>query len=97
VLFSYTLSMIPGWEHALRTAAERLLPGGEVHIVDFGPCDRLPAPAKALLYAWLNQFHVMPRLSLSAECARLARSKGLRFDHKFSHRGYVQRVVLSKH
>ena len=94
VLFSYTLSMIPDWELALLTAAKRLAPGGELHVVDFGPCSGLPAVAKSSLYAWLKRFHVTPRNSLFARFEHLAQSRNMICDTQLSHRGYAQHAAL---
>ena len=44
VLFSYSLSMIPDWEAALEAARHALVPGGRVHIVDFGDFGGLGRP-----------------------------------------------------
>jgi S-adenosylmethionine-diacylgycerolhomoserine-N-methlytransferase len=94
VLFSYTLSMIPDWEQALSIAAERLVSGGELHVVDFGPCTSLPKTAKAGLYAWLRRFHVTPRTALFENFAQLARSRNMVSDSFLTHRGYAQHAVL---
>ena len=42
IYFSYTLSMIPDWQAALRHALSLLSEDGELHIVDFGQCEALP-------------------------------------------------------
>ena len=94
VLFSYTLSMIPDWQKALDTAADRLAPDGELHAVDFGPCTGLPAFAKSGLYAWLQRFHVTPRTSLFASFERLAQSRNMISDTLLTHRGYAQHAVI---
>ncbi len=72
VFISYSLSMIPGWQAVIARAYALLLPGGELHIVDFGRQEKLPAPFKAALRAWLALFHVQPRDELEAELRRLA-------------------------
>jgi S-adenosylmethionine-diacylgycerolhomoserine-N-methlytransferase len=59
VLFSYSLSMIPGWREALFAGAKALSGGGLIHIVDFG--DLKTMPGRALLRLWLGLFHVTPR------------------------------------
>jgi S-adenosylmethionine-diacylgycerolhomoserine-N-methlytransferase len=64
IYFSYTLSMIPNWQGALRNAALMLSPKGEIHIVDFGQCESLSALAKRGLQSWLRLFHVTPRAAL---------------------------------
>jgi S-adenosylmethionine-diacylgycerolhomoserine-N-methlytransferase len=61
-LFSYSLSMIPGWQEAIFAAAKAISPQGLVHVVDFG--DLKTMPGKGLLRWWLNLFHVTPREEL---------------------------------
>jgi S-adenosylmethionine-diacylgycerolhomoserine-N-methlytransferase len=63
-IFSYSLSMIPDWRSALRTAARESAPSGVIHVVDFGDFGRLPWPLPRALSAWLHQFHVHPRRNL---------------------------------
>jgi S-adenosylmethionine-diacylgycerolhomoserine-N-methlytransferase len=63
-LFSYSLSMLPGWRQALAAAGQALSRQGLVNIVDFGDFRTL-AGRKALL-AWLGIFHVSPRAELLA-------------------------------
>ena len=64
VVFSYSLSMIPDWKQALRSALASLKPGGTVHIVDFGDLKGLGRPFEWVLRAWLALFHVAPREEL---------------------------------
>jgi S-adenosylmethionine-diacylgycerolhomoserine-N-methlytransferase len=61
-LFSYSLSMIPGWQQALFATAKTLSAKGLIHVVDFGDLKTLPG--KSLLRAWLSLFHVTPRTEL---------------------------------
>lgn len=63
-IFSYSLSMIPDWQAALRVAARNVRPGGTIHIVDFGDLKGLWSPAAGILRAWLRLFHVSPREAL---------------------------------
>jgi S-adenosylmethionine-diacylgycerolhomoserine-N-methlytransferase len=44
VYFSYSLTMIPDWEGALRNAVSMLKPGGALGVVDFYVSDPDPAP-----------------------------------------------------
>jgi S-adenosylmethionine-diacylgycerolhomoserine-N-methlytransferase len=64
-LFSYSLSMIPGWRQALAAAGPALSSQGLVHIVDFGDFHTLAG--RKILLAWLGLFHVSPRVELLAE------------------------------
>lgn len=90
IYFSYTLSMIPDWKAALAHGLTLLTDGGRLSVVDFGFCEGLGAPARALLHGWLALFHVAPRAELEAEMARLAAESGrtLRFERPA--RGYAQ-------
>ncbi len=71
IFVSYSLSMIPDWQLVLTRAYGLLLPGGELHIVDFGRQEKLPQAVKAALRAWLRLFHVQPRDDLEGELRRL--------------------------
>lgn len=82
---SYTLSMIPDWQGAMREAVRHLAADGELHIVDFGQQERLPAPWKKLLFAWLAQFHVTPRADLAVASAAV----GVRHAFRPLYRGYA--------
>src|SRR5262249_32213692 len=44
IYFSYTLSMIPPWEHAIAHAWGHVAPGGKLFILDFGQSEALPRP-----------------------------------------------------
>lgn len=72
VVCSYTLSMIPDWQAALRFALSVLAPQGSLHIVDFGEQERLPGPFRKGLHWWLGQFHVEPRAELPEYARALA-------------------------
>ena len=91
IYFSYTLSMIPDWQKALRHAQALLSPAGELHVVDFGQCEGLPVVFKHLLFRWLKQFHVTPRATLAKECAQL--NPAAQFESMY--RGYAWRCALS--
>ena len=88
VFFSYTLSMIPDWQRALRHAVNVLEPSGSVHVVDFGQQERLPGWAKSVLFQWLKQFHVSPRGELADELSRLACESDRTLDFRALFRGY---------
>lgn len=94
ILISYSLSMIPVWDDALAAAADHLAPGGELHIVDFGRQDRLPAWFRAALWRWLALFHVAPRDDLDAALAAVAMATGGTIHCERPYRGYAQRLVL---
>jgi S-adenosylmethionine-diacylgycerolhomoserine-N-methlytransferase len=89
VFFSYTLSMIPDWQAALRQGVA--VTGGSLHLVDFGQLERLPGWFKRGLDAWLAKFDVSPR----ADLPRFLETLGLtcRFDPLY--RGYAWSATLS--
>ena len=97
ILISYALSMIPDWERAVDASIAALNPGGQLHIVDFGQQEDLPAWFRKLLQAWLAKFHVTPRANLREvlEAQALENNAGLSFETIGS--GYAWRAaVISK-
>jgi S-adenosylmethionine-diacylgycerolhomoserine-N-methlytransferase len=72
VFVSYALSMIPDWRGALKQAWEVTAPGGSLHIVDFGGCEKLPHGVRRILFAWLAKFHVTPRLEAAKALSEIA-------------------------
>lgn len=96
IFFSYSLSMIPAWQAALAEAVGWLAPGGELHIVDFGGQERLPAWFRAGLRLWLAGFHVSPRDLLEAELGVLAGHSGtiVRFERPYG--GYAQYAAFRR-
>jgi S-adenosylmethionine-diacylgycerolhomoserine-N-methlytransferase len=58
IFFSYSLSMIPDWRKALRTAMENLGPEGRIYIVDFWDLQGWPQWVRRPLIRWLGLFHV---------------------------------------
>lgn len=96
VFISYALSMIPCWNDVMGHAAGMVAPGGSLHIVDFGTSERLPAPFRASLFAFLAHFSVTPRPDLEARCRDLAALH--HFDLRFSslHRGYSHYAMLQR-
>lgn len=63
-VFSYSLSMIPQWQQALKMAAQSLSPSGKIHVVDFGDLTSLGLVGRKILLWWLSLFHVVPRAEL---------------------------------
>lgn len=96
VFFSYTLSMIPAWQTAIEQGYKALKPGGELHIVDFGKCEGLPAPVKSLLYAWLRRFHVTPRQDLGKWLQALRTKTGADVSVRPLFRGYAVAAKVTK-
>ena len=95
ILFSYTLSMIPDWQHAAEHAAGLLAPGGVLSIVDFGDQQRLPGWFRSGLRAWLARFDVTPRDGLATAIAEIAHRQGLAGHCEQIYRGYCQTAILS--
>ena len=89
IYFSYTLSMVPQWEAALAHAHSMLAPEGELHIVDFGQCEKLGAGFRNLLFRWLTAFHVSPRADLKTVLTQLASKTGSQVHFKSCYRGYA--------
>lgn len=96
VFYSYTLSMIPIWREALAAGASQLADNGRIHIVDFGQQGKLPGWFKALLFRWLQSFHVSPRHDLLAELENLADRTGATLSFRHLYRGYADYAELEK-
>lgn len=94
VYFSYALSMIPPWQHALQRAAASVATGGSLHVVDFGPGDGLPRLAVHALRRWLAQFHVEPRDDLTSELRQIAAQTDADLHATDIARGYATLCVL---
>lgn len=90
VFFSYSLSMIPGWETALRQSVQVLAPGGELHLVDFGQQTALPDWFGKGLRAWLARFHVTPRESLGTVLAAIAAEHHAELGFSTLYRDYAR-------
>jgi S-adenosylmethionine-diacylgycerolhomoserine-N-methlytransferase len=96
VFLSYSLSMIPQWRAALAQSLACLLPGGELHVVDFGGQEQLPVWFRRGLRIWLAQFHVDLRDGLEAEFAALERHAGGLRSFERPYRGYAQYAVFRR-
>ena len=94
IVLSYSLSMIPDWQGALKHAAGQLAPGGSLHVVDFGDLGGLPGPFRRALRAWLAKFHVAPRTDLPIVAAAVAATRGLTLESRRGPLGYYQFHVL---
>lgn len=96
VIVSYALSMIPCWREALVHASGLIAPGGALHIVDFGQCEKLPLAFKRGLFAFLKHYTVVPRPDLEAVVRAIAAERGLSYEMTRLHRGYTDYVVLRR-
>tara|TARA_R110002124_G_scaffold11867_3_gene56447 strand:+ start:958 stop:1614 length:657 start_codon:yes stop_codon:yes gene_type:complete len=94
IFMSYTLSMIPDWQGALRQGLANLAPSGELHIIDFGQQEHLPRFCRALLFKWLSLFHVSPRADLHDVLGALATSHNATLTFTSLYRGYAWHAVL---
>ncbi|HRD74830.1 MAG TPA: class I SAM-dependent methyltransferase [Hyphomicrobiaceae bacterium] len=95
IVFSYTLSMIPDWQLAIKQAAACLAPSGSIQIVDFGSGRRLPATVRRALRAWLRRFHVTPRDDLVPFLGRVAEGGQYELFAEETYRTYAVRAVLT--
>lgn len=86
---SYTVSMIPGWQQAVRHALTQLKPGGSLHLVDFGPMTGWPGIARIAIRRWLAAFHVDPRDTLPAMLDKVAGDAGLHANLESIGAGYA--------
>lgn len=89
---SYTLSMIPNWQGALREGLRHLAERGELHIVDFGQQEHLPAAFRNVLFAWLARFEVEPRAGLRAALLDAAGERSVHFASLY--RGYAWSAMV---
>jgi S-adenosylmethionine-diacylgycerolhomoserine-N-methlytransferase len=96
IFLSYTLSMMPDWLGALRHAMHLVAPQGSLHVVDFGPCQRLPVTFKRGLDAWLRRFSVTPRATLVRELDSLARDNDDELQTASPFGGYAIYAVIRK-
>ena len=94
VFFSYSLSMIPPWQEALRHAVSLLSPQGSLHIVDFGRGNGLPRVFDRALDAWLRRFHVTRRMELEPFLRKLAHEAGAEFYFADLYMTYAAYAVL---
>ncbi len=94
IMFSYTLSMIPDWQCALRQATALLSTQGSIHIVDFGMQDGLPDWFRQALLAWLAKFHVEPRAGLLSFVLQLGTELKRPVTITKPYRGYAQIIVI---
>jgi S-adenosylmethionine-diacylgycerolhomoserine-N-methlytransferase len=85
IVFSYSLSMMPDRETALRGALAALAPEGSIHLVDFGGFEAWPGPARTAAFAWLASWHVRPHPTGAA----ILRSLGLPVNEERLFGGYA--------
>ena len=89
VLMSYTLSMIPPWEAAIRQGLMVLNEGGKLVFVDFWNQKDLPGWSKLLLKKWLDLFHVAPREKLEQSATDIAANQNMKCEFTPLYGGYA--------
>ena len=96
LVYSYALSIIPPWRESIDHGLKILPSGGEMHIVDFGGQDGLPAWFRRFLFWWLKQFHVYHKPEVLNYFKRLEAEKAgtLRVAHLY--KGYAYYAVFKK-
>lgn len=95
ILVSYVLSMIADWPQVVDRATAVLAPAGELHIVDFGRMDAIPAPLRKGLRAWLAHFGVTPREQLRTVGERAAARHGRQLRFYEGRYGYAAHAIIS--
>ncbi len=95
VFVSYSLSMIPPWQAAIREAVKALGPNGELHVVDFGQQSGWPKWFEKLMFSWLKKFSVHPRDDLEAELRAAAEVTGASLRFEKLYRDYARYGVVS--
>jgi S-adenosylmethionine-diacylgycerolhomoserine-N-methlytransferase len=96
IFVSYSLSMMPGWQAVLDRALGWVVPGGELHVVDFGGQEGLPGWFRLGLRQWLRLFHVTPRDALEAELTVLGLRAGALTVFERPFRGYAQYAICRR-
>lgn len=96
IVFSYTLSIIPGPAAALDNALAQLKPGGTLHVVDFGDAGAVPGWFRRLLTWWLDKFHVAHRPEVGAWFAARAAEGAGRLETRTIGGRYAEFFTLVK-
>ena len=96
MIFSYSLSIIPPWRESIDHALTLLESGGEIHIVDFGGQEELPAPFRKFLFWWLDKFHVYHKPEILEYLKRLEFEKKGQLAYKSLYRGYAWTAIFKK-
>jgi S-adenosylmethionine-diacylgycerolhomoserine-N-methlytransferase len=96
IYISYSLSMIPLWEDAVRHAMAQLAPRGELHVVDFGDFARYPAILRRAQLAWLRRFSVVPIPGMQGKIAVMAEEAGLTATAESLYGGYSIQMRLHR-
>lgn len=92
IVFSYVLSMIPGWRGALDHALDILKPGGCLHVVDFSDQQAMPSWFRDMLLKWLKYFHVSPDPAILSHLQGMAAQHN---DHLHTRHLYRRYALLA--
>jgi S-adenosylmethionine-diacylgycerolhomoserine-N-methlytransferase len=96
IFISYALSMIPDWPAAVERSVAQLAQGGELHIVDFGRMDNMPAVPRAAFLRFLAHYNVTPRRDLETILRAIAQRHGLTCCFEEMRSGYTAYAVLKR-
>jgi S-adenosylmethionine-diacylgycerolhomoserine-N-methlytransferase len=96
IFISYALSMIPDWPAVIDTAISQLAPRGQLHVVDFGRMDKMPAWPRSAFRRFLARYNVTPRRDLEAVLRAAAARRGLACAFEETRRGYSAYAVLRR-
>lgn len=96
IIFSYVLSMIPGWPAVLEHALTLLKPQGCLHIVDFSDQAELPRWFRTALFTWLTWFNVHPEPRILQSLEELAMFSGANLKIKHLPGRYAFLAVYRK-
>lgn len=96
IIFSYALSIIPPWQDSVEHALSLLKSGGEIHVVDFGGQDGLPAWFRGFLFWWLDKFHVYHKPEILEYLKQLESEKRGSLTIEPLYKGYAYYAVFTK-
>ena len=96
IFISYALSMIPAWPVAVELAILQLAPGGQLHIVDFGRMNTMPALLRTAFRRFLAHYNVTPRRDLETVLRAVAKRHGLDCTFEEMRTGYTAYAVLKR-
>ncbi len=96
IFISYALSMIPDWPSAVERSVTQLTAGGQLHVVDFGRMQNMPAVPRAAFLRFLAHYNVTPRLDLESVLRQVAKRHGMMCTFEEMRSGYTAYAVLRK-
>ena len=96
MVFSYSLSIIPPWKESVDHALSILPSGSEIHVVDFGGQEKLPAFFRAFVFWWLKLFHVYHKPEVLEYFKKLEQQDAGSLEIEHLYGGYAYRLVFRK-